>query len=329
MYRIQLIYILFLLCGVAFGQADHATWVNALKTDGVLPEKLLSGRTAIFYSYHFTPKELTIAQENFERTGIDAIVYFDMDKLMAGDDVTRAYANYLKRREIDNIIVITKAPGLYNIFITVFNKSDQVVEKGQSAYVVSNQVWSDALKTLHRLAANAQKKQNLLVNPVPEMDIPINSITGKRNEFYAIDLKVDPLAVPKFGDEKMDARLEEIFKEHYPWKYKLTEPGLDEATLRRQGYYYVVELIYTRATIAKEVLGYETSSFETAIASVTYPESQQQLKNIPANTPVYKAYFKHIDSGNVFLGTKWDADLSWEQALINQIKGLKAELRVN
>ena len=71
------------------------------------------------------------------------------------------------------------------------------------------------------------------------------------------------------------------------------------------------------------------SKGESALISVTYPNGQQQLKSFSANTPVYKFYFKHIDSGNVFLGTKWDADLTWEQALKNQIKGFKAELKVN
>jgi hypothetical protein len=66
----------------------------------------------------------------------------------------------------------------------------------------------------------------------------------------------------------------------------------------------------------------------SAIASVTYDGGQPQLKNIPSNTPVYKVYFKHIDSGNVFLGTKWDADLTLEQAILNQIRAFKAEFKI-
>ena len=88
-------------------------------------------------------------------------------------------------------------------------------------------------------------------------------------------------------------------------------------------------LYAARGVVAKDLLGYDVSKSESAFVSVTYPESQQQLKNIPSNIPVYKFYFKHIDSGNVFLGTKWDADLSWQQALLNQLKGMKAELRLN
>jgi hypothetical protein len=70
------------------------------------------------------------------------------------------------------------------------------------------------------------------------------------------------------------------------------------------------------------------SKSESAIASITYPDGgDAQLKNIPSQTPVYKFYFKHIDSGNVFLGTKWDADITWEQALKNQYRAFKAELK--
>jgi hypothetical protein len=76
-------------------------------------------------------------------------------------------------------------------------------------------------------------------------------------------------------------------------------------------------------------LGYEAAKAQSAIVSVAYPDDKPHLKNIPANTMVYKFYFKHIDSGNIFLGTKWDADLTWQQALINQIKAFKAELKIN
>ena len=116
---------------------------------------------------------------------------------------------------------------------------------------------------------------------------------------------------------------------NYPLKFKLTESNLSEKDLRKQGSLYVLCFIYARDGVAKNLLGYDMSKSESALVSVTYPNGQQQLKNIPIDTPVFKFYFKHIDSGNVFLGNKWDADLTWQQALLNQIKGMKAELRIN
>jgi hypothetical protein len=68
---------------------------------------------------------------------------------------------------------------------------------------------------------------------------------------------------------------------------------------------------------------------ESAIVSITYPQDEPVLRNIGANEQVYKFYFKHIDSGNVYLGSKWDADLNWYDALSNQLKGLKKEMKIN
>lgn len=52
-------------------------------------------------------------------------------------------------------------------------------------------------------------------------------------------------------------------------------------------------------------------------------------KKLPADEKVFKFYFKHIESGNVFLGTKWDADTTWDQALWNHLMAFKAELNLN
>ncbi|HEY9045119.1 MAG TPA: hypothetical protein VIN08_04455 [Ohtaekwangia sp.] len=304
-------------------------WIDQLNLAGGLPEKLLSTRTAVFYDYTLTEKDLNTVQEYFQRSGIDAVAYHELDMLMSGKDITRAFSDFLEKREITNIVLIEKKENIYRIVITFFNGKDNIVDPKQNAWSASNAILTELLKNVYRTTSGQQKKLNLLINDVPETGLTINPILGKRNEFFAIDLKVDPLAVPKFGDEALDKRLEEIFKEHYPLKYKLTEPGLTEKELRKQGSLYVLCIVHTRGSALKELLGYPMTKSESALVSVTYPDTQQQLKNIPSNTPVYKVYFKHIDSGNVFLGTKWDSDVTWEQALINHIKGLKAELKLN
>jgi hypothetical protein len=78
-----------------------------------------------------------------------------------------------------------------------------------------------------------------------------------------------------------------------------------------------------------ELLGYNMSKAGGAISSVSYPNGEMQLKTIDASETIYKFYFKHLENGNVYFGTRWDADTDWKQALLNQIKGLKKELRIN
>ena len=131
------------------------------------------------------------------------------------------------------------------------------------------------------------------------------------------------------GDPAVDAALEKIFADNYPLKYKLTPAGMSEKDLRKQGLLYVLCVIKTRNEVAKELLGYESKAAETELISTAYPDAAPQSRRIAANATVYKFYFKHIDSGNAFLGTKWDADENWEQALLNQLRGMKAELRLN
>lgn len=304
-------------------------WVEQLNLKGGLPENLLSTRSVVFYTYTMTAKEIEDVQKSFQRTGIDAVVYFELDKLMASRDVTKTFAKYLEDRNIMNLVFIEKEENDFRLSVTRFNMKETVIDKQQNAWSVSNKVLTETLKELYRTAANQQKKQNFLINDVAELDFPINPISGRRNEFFASDLKVDPLSVPKTGDATIDKQLEEIFTTHYPLKFKLTEPGLSEKELRKQGSLYVLCYLYVRDGVAKKLLGYDMSKSESALVSVTYPNGQQQLKNIPTDTPVFKFYFKHIESGNVFLGNKWDADLTWQQALLNQIKGMKAELRIN
>jgi len=303
--------------------------IEQLNLQGALPEKILSTRSAGFYDYRLTTKELTEVQLAFQKTGIDAIIYFEIDKLFASKDVTKAFGDYLLKREIVNLIFIEKNDQGYRISITPFSAKENVIEPKQAAWSITNRLLTEALKKLYTTAANQQKKQNLLINDTPETDAKIDAILGKRNEFFAADLKVDPLAVPKTGDPAIDKELEEIFKNNYPLKFKMTDPGIAEKELRRQGQLYVLGCIYARGSVTKELLGYDMTKSESALLSLTFQDGQQQLKNIPSNTPVFKFYFKHIDSGNVFLGTKWDADITWQQALLNHIRGMKAELRID
>jgi len=182
---------------------------------------------------------------------------------------------------------------------------------------------------IYRTALNNQKRVNMLVSPTPEFDLTLHFIKGTRGEYFAVDLKIDKLAVLKFGNEELDKSLEEIFKTHYPFKYQFFEPGTDEGDIRNKGFLFVSSFIHTRGYAAMELLDYNMSKAGSVITSVTYPNGQMQLKTSPADEPVYKFYFKQLQNENIYLGTKWDADSDWQQALLNQIKGLKTELRIN
>lgn len=302
--------------------------LSRLNTTTILPEKLLSTRSVVFYPYTMGIKELQKIQKHFQEAGIDAVVYLENDLLAAGRDASVALAEYLNAREAGHLIVFQKDDG-YSLYAAPYNNLATLFEENQNAWHQKEKTLDLLLQRLIRAINNASlTRENLLINEYPEIAMPLNLFKGRRAEFFAIDLKVDPLAVPMFGDEALDKELEEIMKS-YPYKYKLTDAGLSESQIRKDGSYYVLRFLYARDKAAQNLLGYNTTKSQSAIASVTYPEEKAQLKSIPANAMVYKFYFKHIDSGNIFLGTKWDADETWQQALINQIKAFKAELKIN
>ncbi|HEU5290750.1 MAG TPA: hypothetical protein VFU05_08925, partial [Cyclobacteriaceae bacterium] len=288
---------------------------------------LLSKRSVVLYSYLLTQKEISSTHENLIRTGIDAIAYFKTDGVVAGGDVIFSYAEYFKRREVSNLLIIQKSKAGYTIYITSFNGKEDLVSADQSAWQTQSPTLSEALASVYRSALASNKKKNFLINEIPETDLPVKVIGGQRSENFAYDLKVDNLAIPKFNDAVLDKELEELLKT-YPLRNQLVSHDVSDKELRTQGFLYVLCFVNTRSGMARELLGYPVRKSESAFVSVSYLGGPVQLKTIPADTPVFKFYVRHIDSGNVYLGTKWDAETTWQQALQNFIKGFKAELRL-
>jgi hypothetical protein len=326
----SLVFLFFISCTPLFAQLPitEEQFNARIKPGSVLPEKLLSSRTAVFYNYLFTTKELELAQTYFQQSGIDAVIYLDDDLVIAGRDVCVATAQYLNSREISNLIFLKKSNQQFSLTLVEYNRKANFIEEGQVSWNGQDRVLEELCRRLYLASAAGLKRENFLINDFPETDASVNPLGGRRNEFYAVDLKVDALAVPKFNDPEKDRELEEIMKT-YPFKFTFTDPNLSEADLRKQGFLYVLRFVQARAKVAKALLLYDMTKSESALVSFTYPGDQAQLKNIPANEQVFKFYFKHIESQNVFLGTKWDADISWQQALVNQIKGYKIEFKLN
>jgi hypothetical protein len=324
--RFTFLIILFVAAEVAFGQSQL---VSKLQLTETVPAELLATRSIVLYDPQYKQSELEEIQKSFAQIGIDAEMYLEEDVVLAGKDITLAYSNYFVLREIKYLVILDKPTNLYRMVITAFNTKLSLVDTDQAAWVVSNTKLNDLMMTAYRNSWISQKKQNLLINEVPEMNPKVTIITGKRSEFYAIDLKVDELAVPYFNDAATDTAVARFMKENYPFKYKLTQPVIDDLDIRKKGSLYVLCVIHCRASAAKKILGYDMNKSESAYVSTTFPNGVPQLKTITAETPVYKFYAKHINSGNIFLGTKWDADTSIEQALRNYIKGFKAELKLN
>lgn len=306
---------------------SEATIISRLKS-GAIPEEIMSRRSVVLHSTSVTPEEIKTMHEGLIRAGIDPVAYYETDRILAGGDSEKAYNKYFTRREISCIVFIQKKPEGFSAYLTQYNGRPDFVSDGQNAWSTQAQTLSQLMNDIYRSALSTYQKKNLLINDVAETGLPVKVIEGQRNETFPYDLKVDNLAVPKFTDSLATKELTEIFKT-YPLRHQFTDNTIPDKDLRNKGFLYVLCVIHARGSITKDVLGYSVTKSESAFVSVTWPGADMQLKNISADTDVYKFYVRHIDSGNVFLGTKWDADVTWQQALTNFIRALKADMKLN
>lgn len=297
-------------------------------TSGPIPEEIMSKRSVVLHSPSLTLGEISTVHEGLIRAGIDAVAYFPTNEIFAGGDVEKAYTKYLTRREITCFVFIQKKSSGFICYLTLYNGKTDFVNQNQSAWSAQASTLSQLMNDIYRSTLSTYQKKNLLINEVAETELPIRVVEGVRNELFPYDLKVDNLAVPKFSDSVATKDLTEIFKT-YPLRHQFTDLNALEKDLRNKGFLYILCVVHAPSGVAKEILGYPVTKSESAFVSVTYPSAEMQLKNIPADTEVFKFYIRHIDSGNVFLGTKWDADVTWQQALTNFIRGMKADMKLN
>ncbi len=317
-----------LLPGVVRAQfLSEEVLISRLKSSAI-PEEVMRKRSVVLHTSTVAPKEITAIHEGLIRAGIDAVAYFETDRVLAGGDAEKAYNKYLTRREISCVVIIQKKSSGFSCYITLYNGKPDFVNAGQAAWSMHASTLTQLMNDIYRAALSSYQKKNLLINEVAETELPVRVVEGTRSETYAYDLKIDNLAIPKFSDSVATKELSEILK-IYPLRYQLTDNTIPDKDLRNKGFLYVLCVVHARSAVAKELLGYTVNQSESAFVSVTYPGTEMQLKNIPSETEVYKFYVRHIDSGNVFLSTKWDADTSWQQGLQNFIKGLKAEMKLN
>lgn len=277
-----------------------------------LPERILSGRSLLFYDNALSKKELVHVQESFAAIGIDAVLALEIDKLLGGHDVKRALFEAIQKREISNLVFIQKHDQGYRCTMTTFNKKASFVKATQAAWQLDNRTLGELLLQVKRDAQNTRVKQNFLINDQPETDVKINLIQGSRIESLSSDLRVDKLAV-RLSDRNTENDALKEMMQRYPFKVEYVGDSISDAELRLKGFWYVMQSIHLPEKQAKEMLGYAPS---------------KGLNSSLSEASVYKFYFKKLEFNNVYLGKEWDAAPTWQEALQNILMNLRKELNI-
>lgn len=309
--------------------SEEERFISRLKPIETAPDGLLSSRSAALFSPDYSQTELEEIQTGFQKIGIDAVSYVESERALAGRDLMNAYSRYFISRDIRFLIIMKKEKEEYLVNFVPFNAKSSWTEPGQSTWFVHSSGLRSLLQTIFRALISSQKRQNFLVNDFPERSGPLSAIGGRKEEDWAPGVKVFKIAVPRTGELEADKELELYLKENFHAKYELVEPDASEKDLLEKEFVYLLRFIHTRGSLAKDILGYDMSKSESALATVNYPNGTLQLKTIPSANSIYKFYLKHIGENIFYLGRKWDADLTWQAALKNYIDGYVAAGKLN
>jgi len=296
----------------------------------------------------------TEAHEGFKRMGIDVVAYYNWDDINSGLDARTGFINPLNSRKIKNLIFINKKETILGtkVELTITKReTESLLNLNQTAYNLKRNALGEIVTQLGRdIYANKLVNTNFLILDKPEFFTDTDAVKGRRYESFNRDLKIGKLAVPLFAKynfkanidstalsteklalisrynqevEKANQRLREIL-EIYPYKYELVDYAQGEEHLYRREFSYVLMFLHSSGRTIKELLNYDVDYNETDYITLkTLEEGVTVLEQYPMNTPVYKFYMKQLVNKEVYLGSQWDADLTWEAALFNHLNNFK------
>ncbi len=315
------------LAGYSQSLHEEAELTSRLNFGTDLPKDLLAARSIVFYQSSYTSRELETIQMYFQQTGIDAVAYLDIQRVLSGIDVQRIFSSYFITRKISYLILLQKTEKGYECIITEYTGTILFTDKSKVSWQQVNTSLHELLQTIYRFCISTLKRKNFLINDLPETAIDIANLASKHVDKFAMEVKSFKVAIPKFPDAAMQAELESYLKDNFPAKYDFVDPALQDAELWQKGYRSILRFIHTRGDLAREILGYSPTQPTTSLATSYFSEGELKIKTIPIKTIIYKFYFKNLEYGDMYLGNKWDADETWQDALKNHIDGLRVNLK--
>ncbi len=278
--------------------------------------------------------------------GIDPVWYFYINDIYAGPDLTKSIANSLITREIENVVIFNKInERSYDLYITTFNKNEYFFKQGQNSVKIHAVSTAQINRDLAILIDRKDLiRENLMVLETPEYYNQTSLIRGKRFQQYAVDLKLDKLAIPELkslgnilipvnlsistreegklnntDSMQVSPDLQTILKQ-YPYEYAILKYNFDEQAIRKKGYPFVLLWLHNTAPVIQNILKYPTVNDGDIKTGDQNQEEDGELL-------VYKFYIKHIYTGDVYLGTTWDADTNWHKALQNHIEQFNKSIK--
>ena len=344
--RIFLFNIIFLLTlnGVYSQPLQLEIFLSNQNLNRQVPETIQSTRSAVIISIQDQSKWKMIgkeANEYFKKISIDPVMFVNATDLFANSSVTESFLDQFAGRRVSNLIFITERKELLNAFsisLVPFEPKVGLGAKDLKGWTIRVNELKDGYKILANDLIKAElENTNFLIPESPNFEEDTNFIKGTIYSVYCRDLRARKLAIPKYmeiEEEQMgsvkafnqkvpaDNQLLEDQLASYPYEYGFVDTD-DEAELYQQRYEYVLLRVKTTGEHLKKWFNLDVVSGETEYVSINQKSKEDAtLERINIDQVVYKYYVKHLVSGDVYIGDKWDTAVTWEQALENYINNM-------
>lgn len=326
--KYYLTFVFFSVSIIVNGQSRAEQIFDRIVFKDTVPANLLDGKTLVLVDMPTrSPSEYdritTSFHSQISRSGIDPVIYYPIHILFSGTDVTISYLEDFEKREIQNLILLQYRAEDSRAAILPLNQEVLLGDSPLYAWFYEGE-FRDVTRQVYLKSANSGlERKNFLINTLPEKGLLTNPIKGRRADFFSLSLKSQKLAVPKTGNASWDNQMENLLADIYPWEYEIVSSTLTDDELEEQGFQYVLRHIGGPIELVREYLNYEIEEESTAYISMQVRNGKTEARPISKKSDAYKFYIKELRDETIYLGTEWDADVSFIEGLISHINSVK------
>ena len=305
------------------------------------PQNILSSKSVVLISvpagsaFGEWKEHAAELQTFFAQEGIDAVAYFNVDRLSILPGQMQDIPEYILKREISNLIFLSVgsdgAPSVLGI--GPFNGKSNFYDAGAIFWTREFNEIEGVFGELNRLfKTGAFPRTNLLVNDSPEFFDFEKPTFAKNYASFPVDFAAQKIAVPMIKAPSNTAGAHLISHLHggvaqaqsqavSNWNASFDALVADDllsaarvkmdttttALLRRAGFTHVLNFVSTDSEFLYDLFSYK--------------------KRVEVDAPhLVKFYLRDLRNNNVFLGRTWDAKSDWRAAYESFMAQIEKEL---
>lgn len=308
------------------------------------PQGILSTKSIVLFD---VPKgvsdeeRLRIADELqgfFAEEGIDAVVYFEVNKFLSVSGMQEQIPNGLLRRDIENLIFLSvlNIENDFVIGIGPFNGKNSFYDKGATFWLRRTSDLQAVFSELNtRFKTGAFPKTNLLVNSKAEFFEP--SVAGFRQAYATLpkDFSKKKIILPTVNNQPFDepgplavSREAVVSPNQFEQELLKRQNALNALVKLDSTLFQVMNVENKtdedlRRARADYVLHYIEAPARNVYSFLPFEKREEK-----AQGTLVKFFLRDTRSNNAYLGSEWDAKSNWQEAFqsfIAQIEKIRSQ----